>query len=88
MVRAMVRDSGEVIAACVRSRGAYGAVDTRVGLPVRLHRRGLKEIVPLALRPAEQQALQDAAARSPRGSPSSRSLLISAPHSCGRKETA
>ena len=63
MVRAMVRDSGEVIAACVRSRGAYGAVDTRVGLPVRLHRRGLKEIVPLALRPAEQQALQDAAAR-------------------------
>lgn len=63
MVRAMVRDSGEVIAACVRSRGAYGAVDTRVGLPVRLHRCGLKEIVPLTLRPAEQQALQEAAAR-------------------------
>lgn len=63
MVRAMVRDSGEVVAACVRSRGAYGALDTRVGLPVRLHRRGLKEIVPLTLRPAEQQALQEAAAR-------------------------
>jgi malate dehydrogenase len=63
MVRAMVRDSGEVLAACVRSRGAYGAVDTRVGLPVRLHRRGLKEIVSLPLRPAEHQALQQAAAR-------------------------
>jgi len=63
MVRAMVRDSGEVLAACIRSRGAYGTVDTRVGLPVRLHRRGLKEIVTLALRPAEQQALKEAAAR-------------------------
>jgi malate dehydrogenase len=63
MVRAMVRDSGEVLAACVRSRGAYGTVDTRVGLPVRLHRRGLKDIVTLALRPAEQQALKEAAAR-------------------------
>lgn len=63
MVRAMVRDSGEVLAACVRSRGAYGLVDTRVGLPVRLHRRGLKEIVLLPLRPQEQQALQEAAAR-------------------------
>jgi malate dehydrogenase len=63
MVRAMVRDDGEVLAACVRSRGAYGTVDTRVGLPVRLHRRGLKDIVTLALRPAEQQALKEAAAR-------------------------
>jgi malate dehydrogenase len=63
MVRAMVRDSGEVLAACVRSRGAYGVADTRVGLPVRLHRRGLKEVVALPLRPDEQQALREAAAR-------------------------
>jgi malate dehydrogenase len=63
MVRAMVRDSGEVLAACVRSRGAYGVVDTRVGLPVRLHRRGLKEIVNLPLRSDEQNALREAAAR-------------------------
>jgi len=63
MVRAMVRDSGEVLAACVRSRGAYGVADTRVGLPVRLGRRGVKEIVTLALRPDEQQALREAASR-------------------------
>jgi malate dehydrogenase len=63
MVRAMVRDSDEVLAACVRSRGAHGTADTRVGLPVRLGRRGLREIVPLALRPTEQQALQEAAQR-------------------------
>lgn len=63
MVRAMATGSGEVLAACVRSGGAYGTVDTRVGLPVRLGRRGLEEIVALALRPAEQQALAEAAAR-------------------------
>jgi malate dehydrogenase len=63
MVRAMVRDDGEVLAACVRSRGAYGAADTRVGLPVRLHRRGLKEIVNLPLRNDELTALREAAGR-------------------------
>jgi malate dehydrogenase len=63
MVRAMVRDDGEVLAACVRSRGAYGAADTRVGLPVRLGRRGLKEIVNLPLRNDELNALREAAGR-------------------------
>jgi malate dehydrogenase len=63
MVRAMARDSGEVLAACVRSGGAYGVADTRVGLPVRLGPRGLKEIVELPLRPQEAAALREAAAR-------------------------
>jgi len=63
MVRAMVEGTGEVIAACVRSRRAYGTSDTRVGLPVRLGRRGVREIVSLPLRREEQQALQEAAAR-------------------------
>jgi malate dehydrogenase len=63
MVRAMASDSGEVLAACVRSRKAYGTPDTRVGLPVRLGRRGVKEIVTLALRTEEQQALREAAER-------------------------
>ena len=63
MVRAMAEDSGDMLAACVRSRRAYGCVDTRVGLPVRLSRSGVKEIVKLDLRPEEQQALQEAAAR-------------------------
>jgi malate dehydrogenase len=63
MVRAMMRDSGEVLAACVRSRKAYGTGDTRVGLPVRLSRRGVKEIVTLPLRPDELLALREAASR-------------------------
>jgi malate dehydrogenase len=63
MVRAMASNSGEVLAVCVRSGGAYGVADTRVGLPVRLDRHGLKEIVQLPLRPQEQQALREAASR-------------------------
>ena len=63
MVRAMVRNNGEVLAACVRSRGAYGVADTRVGLPVRLGPRGVSEIVKLSLRPQEQLALREAASR-------------------------
>ena len=63
MVRAMVRNNGEVLAACVRSRGAYGVADTRVGLPVRLGPRGVSEIVNLPLRPQEQLALREAASR-------------------------
>ena len=63
MVRAMASDSGEVLAACVRSRMAYGIRDTRVGLPVRLSRGGVKEIVALPLRTDEQLALREAASR-------------------------
>ncbi|MBS0340027.1 MAG: malate dehydrogenase [Proteobacteria bacterium] len=63
MVRIMASGSNEVIAACVRPQGAYGLTDARVGLPVRLDRRGLKEVVQLPLRPDELQALREAAAR-------------------------
>ena len=63
MVRAMASDSGAVLAACVRSRMAYGTRDTRVGLPVRLSRGGVKEIVALPLRTDEQLALREAASR-------------------------
>ena len=63
MVRAMARDSNEVLTACVSSGGAYGLVDTRVGLPVRLGPDGVDEIVTLDLEPGEIQALQAAAER-------------------------
>ena len=63
MVQGMVSGSTEIIAACVQSRGAYGLVDTRVGLPVRLGRGGVAEIVELGLRPEERAALREAAER-------------------------
>jgi malate dehydrogenase len=65
MVVDMARDSGQTIAACVQSRGAYGLEDTRVGLPVGLGRGGVKEIVALPLRASEQAALANAASRRP-----------------------
>ena len=61
MVAAMVRSSDAMIAACVQSAGAYGVQDTRIGLPVRLYRDGVKEIIKLPLRSDEQAALADAA---------------------------
>ena len=63
MVRIMASGSDEVIAACVRPGGAYDLTDARVGLPVRLGRRGLREVVQLPLRPEELQALREAADR-------------------------
>jgi malate dehydrogenase len=63
MVRAMERDSTEVMTACVQSQGAYGLVDTRVGLPVRLGPAGVKEIVAMTLRPDELSALRSSADR-------------------------
>lgn len=63
MVRIMASGSNEVIAACVRPGGTYGLTDARVGLPVRLGRHGLREVVELSLRPDELKALQGAAER-------------------------
>jgi len=61
MVAEMLRESGKVLAVCVQSGGAYGLEDTRVGLPVKLGRTGLKEIVQLPLTSAEKAALAKAA---------------------------
>lgn len=63
MVLTMARDSGEVMAASVLADGSYGISDVYVGLPARLGRGGLKEIVELDLRPEELSALREAASR-------------------------
>jgi malate dehydrogenase len=61
MVVDMMRETDRVLAVCVQSGGAYGIEDTRIGLPVRLGRRGVKEVVKLALTGPEQAALAKAA---------------------------
>jgi len=64
MVTTMARDDRSSVLACaVVPTGQYGLRDTRVGLPVRLGRGGLAEIVELPLEPAERTALAEAAAR-------------------------
>lgn len=57
MVRSMVSGEDRVIAACVKSGGAYGTANTRLGLPIRLGRDGVREIVHLPLRDEENRAL-------------------------------
>ena len=56
---------GEVVAvgAAVLADGSYGIRDVYVGLPVRLGRHGLREIVQLNLQPDELVALRAAADR-------------------------
>ena len=61
MVSEMLRETGKVQAVCVQSGGAYALEDTRVGLPVKLGRGGVKEIVQLALTTDEKAALAKAA---------------------------
>ncbi|HEY0447804.1 malate dehydrogenase, partial [Actinophytocola sp.] len=63
MVLAMVHDTGEVMPAAVLADGTYGIRDVYVGLPVRLGRRGVKEIVELSLEQDELAALRQAADR-------------------------
>ncbi len=63
MVLAMAADSGEVMPAAVLADGSYGIRDVYVGLPARLGRGGVREIVELDLLPDELAALREAADR-------------------------
>lgn len=61
MVEAMIRGNGALLSATVRPHGEYGISDVYVGLPVRLGRTGLAEIVALPLDATEAAALREAA---------------------------
>lgn len=63
MVLAMAADSGEVMPAAVLADGHYGIRGVYVGLPARLGRGGVREIVELDLTHDELAALQAAADR-------------------------
>lgn len=61
MANAIAGDTGEVVPACVWATGQYGIADVFVGLPARLGRGGVKEVVELALEETEVSALRQAA---------------------------
>ncbi|HYZ11812.1 MAG TPA: malate dehydrogenase [Actinomycetota bacterium] len=61
MVNAIAGDTGEVVPACVWATGQYGISDVFVGLPARLGRGGVREVVELDLDRAEVAALREAA---------------------------
>jgi malate dehydrogenase len=61
MVEAVVGDSGEVMPVCAWVEGQYGIADVYLGVPARLGRGGVREIVKLPLSEAELANLRDAA---------------------------
>jgi malate dehydrogenase len=61
MAKAMGRGEHRVISACAYLRGEYGLSDVYLGVPVRLGRRGVEEIVELPLTEQELSLLQEAA---------------------------
>jgi malate dehydrogenase len=61
MVNAIAGDTGEVVPACVWATGQHGIADVFVGLPARLGRGGVQEIVELDLGEPEITALREAA---------------------------
>jgi malate dehydrogenase len=61
MVRAVVKDTGEVMPVCAWLEGQYGIKDVYLGVPARIGREGVKEIVELPLSEEEVDALRTAA---------------------------
>ncbi len=61
MVAAIVRDEGRVVPACAYLQGEYGVSGVYLGVPVRLGRRGVVEIVDLGLTSEEMALLHRAA---------------------------
>jgi malate dehydrogenase len=61
MVAAIANDTHEVLPVCAWATGQYGIEDVYVGVPVRLGRTGVEEIVELELNDEELSALRAAA---------------------------
>jgi malate dehydrogenase len=61
MVMAVVRDTGEVMPVCAWLDGEYGIKDVYLGVPAKIGREGVKEVVELPLSEKELEALRTAA---------------------------
>lgn len=61
MVAAIANDTHEVLPVCAWAKGQYGIADVYVGVPARLGRKGVEEIVELDLNGDELSALREAA---------------------------
>jgi malate dehydrogenase len=63
LVRAVVKDEKRVLGVSAYLSGEYGIKDICLGLPCRLGRQGIEEIIQLDLNPAEKKALLDSAGK-------------------------
>jgi malate dehydrogenase len=62
MVEAIAKDKKRVLPCAAFLQGEYGLLDTVVGVPVKLGRKGIEEIVQIKLNNEEQAALNKSAA--------------------------
>lgn len=61
MVESIVKDKKRILPCAVRLQGEYGLRDTFAGVPVKLGRTGVEEIIQITLTPEEQAALNKSA---------------------------
>ncbi len=61
MVRSIIEDRHEVIPSCVYLEGQYGLRDVYCGVPARIGKQGVAEVVELDLTPEEKEALEASA---------------------------
>lgn len=61
MVEAILKDSKRIFPCCAYLTGQYGIEDLYLGVPVKLGRNGIEEIIELKLNEAEMQLLQGSA---------------------------
>lgn len=61
MVEAIVRDENRIFPCCVRIDGEYGIKDMFLGVPVKLGKNGIEEIIKLQLNADEMKLLRDSA---------------------------
>ena len=62
MVEAILKDENRIFPCCVRLEGEYGQNDIFLGVPVKLGRTGIKEIIELKLNEDEMALLNDSSA--------------------------
>jgi len=62
MIEAIVRDKKRVLPCSIQLQGEYGIKDTVVGVPMKLGKKGMEEIIKIKLTPEEQAALNKSAA--------------------------
>lgn len=61
MVESIVRDQKRIFPVCAWLNGEYGLKDIYLGVPVKLGKNGIEEIIELQLNDAEMQLLKDSA---------------------------
>jgi malate dehydrogenase len=62
MVEAIVKDKKRILPCAVFLQGEYAIQDTVLGVPIKLGKKGMEEIIQIKLNPDEQAELNKSAA--------------------------